>query len=228
MSASVLAQYISAFATVFTVIIFGAGYYLLYKVYQRMTDDMERQRIANGRPQVIVTDNYGDLPHVSITIKNNADGAAQNISFEFSAPVTCSDGHIISELPYFRDGMAFLSPDGEVTCYWDDMHTLIPHLRERNLTDGIDVITRYQDLAGESYETTWKLNPFMYSENRWVYHRGVPDLVEAVEKLSSEDAQCPDRYCREPLEGRSRNGSENASHKEGTGGGGGFKEGQGG
>lgn len=228
MSASVIAQIVSAAGTVITAIIFAAGYYLLYKVYKRMVDDMERQRTANGRPQVIVTDNYGDLPHVSITIKNTADGAAQNLSFEFSAPVTCSDGHIISDLPYFRDGMAFLSPGGEVTCYWDDMETLIPHMRERGLTEGIDVTTRYQDLAGEYYETTWKLNPFIYSKNRWVYHRGMADLVEAVEKLSSEDSKAPERYKVDPValhSEPSRDGTKKTSHTEGTGGEGAHREG---
>lgn len=225
MSATVIAQVVTAAGTLLTALIFAAGYFMLIKLYSRMNYNLEHQRTANGRPQVIVTDNYSDLPNVTIVLRNMADGAAQSLSFEFSAPVTCSDGNVISEIPYFRDGMAFLSPGGEVTCYWDEMESLIPHLRERGLTEGIDVTVRYYDLAGEYYETTWKLNPFIYAGNRWVYHRGMPDLVEAVEKLTGSMAGSPDRYRTDPIEEPPqvepeqepyREGYEKYSHVEGV------------
>lgn len=231
MSASTIAQITTAVGTLLTALIFAAGYFILIKIYLRMNYNMEHQRTANGRPQVVVTDNYNDLPHVTITLKNMADGAAQNLSFEFSTAVTSSDGYVISDAAYFRNGMAFLSPGGEVTCYWDEMKNLIPHLRERGLTDGIDVTTRYQDLAGEYYETTWKLNPFIYSDTRWVYHRGIADLVEAVEKLSDDEANSPDRYQLEnPVQANSEhsdNEEANNQHEESMEGGG-FREGSGG
>lgn len=229
MSTSEVAQVTTAVGTILTALIFAAGYFILIKIYLRINYNMEHQRTANGRPQVIVTDNYNDLPHVSITLKNMADGAAQNLSFEFSAAVTSSDGHVISDAAYFRNGMAFLSPGGEVTCYWDDIHNLIPHLRERGLTQGIDVTTRYQDLASEYYETTWKLNPFIYSDTRWVYHRGMADLVEAVEKLSDDSSEAPERYETEPTtEGHSHDGKTKKSHTEDTDGEGSHREGSGG
>lgn len=118
-----------------------------------------------------------------------------------------------------------------MTAYWDDMHNLIPHMRQRGLTEGIDVTTRYQDLAGEYYETTWKLNPFIYSDTRWVYHRGIADLVEAVEKLSGDRANSPGRYQLEnptqPRSKRSEDAQENGYHEESMEEGG-FREGSGG
>lgn len=230
MSVSTIVQVVSAASNVLLAIVFAAGYYILIRIYRRMTYDMERQRTAMGRPQVVVTDNYDDLPHVSIVVRNLSQGAAKNIQFEFSAPVECSDGFAISDLPYFRDGLDFLSPNGEVSAYWDDLNSLLPLLRERGLEDGIKVTTRYKDLAGESYETEWSLNPFIYSANRFVYSRGVPDLVDAVEKLSGEVGRGT-RYKMDPLEtsGRSQgDGADSAkqnpdddshlSHEEGKGG----------
>lgn len=186
MSAATIAAIISASAAVLQVGVFAAGYYILYKIYQRQTTHMERQRTANGRPQVIVTDHYGGLPDVSVTVRNYGDGAARNIEFDFSAPVESSDGVIVSNLAYFRHGMASLVPGGRVTAYWDRLENIIPILKNRGLDTGIVVTTRYEDLAGERYETEWRLNPLIYQEDRYVYDKDISDLVDAVEHLSDD------------------------------------------
>lgn len=66
--------------------------------------------------------------------------------------------------------MDFLSPDGEISCYWDHLDRLLPLLEERGLQEGIKITTRYKDLAGESYATDWNLNPFFYKDRRYVQH----------------------------------------------------------
>ncbi len=121
-------------------------------------------------------------------MRNVSSGPAKDISFEFSAPVESSDGFVVSDLPYFKDGLDFLAPDadGTVTCYWDRLEDLLPFLKEKGLEGGISVTTRYRDLAGEHYETEWTLNPSIYKDHRYVQHRGMDDLVERVAKL--EDA----------------------------------------
>ncbi len=52
-----------------------------------------------------------------MAIRNVSEGAARNITFEFSSPLENSSGFAISDMPYFRDGLAFLPPRGELTCY---------------------------------------------------------------------------------------------------------------
>jgi hypothetical protein len=74
---------------------------------------MREERLSGGRPQVIVDDSYNRLPEVDIVVRNVKGGAAKDISFEFSAPVESSDGTVISDLTYFKEGMDFLAPDGE-------------------------------------------------------------------------------------------------------------------
>lgn len=214
MSAGTIAAIVSAVAAVLQVIVFAAGYYILYRIYRRMVDDMERQRTANGRPQVIVTDDYGGLPDVSLVVRNEGDGAARNISFEFSAPVESSDGTVISELSYFRHGMSSLIPRGRVTAYWDDLNNLVPLLKERGLEEGIAITTRYEDLAGERYETEWRVNPMLYQDDRYVYDKDISDLVDAVESLRDGENIARKRYKPGPLDSPSKTMSSGQSPKE--------------
>ena len=116
-------------------------------------------------------------------------GPAKEITFEFSSPVESSSGYVISDLPIFKNGLDFLAPNGEISVYWDHLDSLLSYLREKGLEDGISVTTRYEDLAGDSYETKWHINPFIYEHRRYVRRRDIGDLVEAVEKLSGDEQE---------------------------------------
>ena len=89
-------------------------------------------------------------------------------------------------MPYFRDGLDFLPPHGEISCYWDDLNSLIPFLEARNLRTGSHVLVRYKDLSGAPYESRWRLNPFLYKDTRLVHRKGMGDLVKAVERLKEQ------------------------------------------
>lgn len=65
---------LAAIAQIATVLVIGAGYWFLYRSNVHMFREMRGQRDAVGRPQVIVTDNYGDLPLVSIVVCNVSGG----------------------------------------------------------------------------------------------------------------------------------------------------------
>ncbi len=56
-------------------------------------------------------------------------------------------------------------------------------LRENGVDEGISVTVKYQDLTGESYETSWTINPLLYEGNRHVPREGLGDVVSALEKL---------------------------------------------
>jgi hypothetical protein len=207
-----VAQIASAVTNLLFVVIIAIGYFLMIRlyrqmvrVYDRMLQVTEAQRTALGRPQVIVDDDYDRLPEVDVAVRNVSQGAAKDITFEFSTPIVSSDGTVVSDLTYFRDGLNFLAPNDRVTCYWDHLDSLIPFLEEKGITDGITVTTRYKDLAGESYETEWTLNPFKYREDRYVQTKGVSDvarsledLVEKVEELSQRLKPLPAELERTP------------------------------
>jgi hypothetical protein len=182
MEIQTIIQIAQGLSNVFSVIVIALGYYALIRVTEKSVEEMRAQRLAGGRPTVIVDDNYDNLPEIDIVIRNMVGGPAKDISFEFSAPIESSTGFCITDLPIFKNGMSFLSPDSEIGVYWDHLDSLLPHLREKGLEEGVSVTTRYKDLAGYSYETEWKLNPFIYEHRRYIQHRDIGDLVDVVEK----------------------------------------------
>lgn len=173
-----IAQIVTAVTTVFYAAVFAIGYYLLIKGNRETIREMREQRLSGGRPQVLVEADYGRLPMVGIVVRVTG-GSAKDITFGFSAPIEDSSGFVVSDLPYFKDGMNFLGPGAQVACVWDSLENLVTSLREKGLDKGIVVTVFYKDLAGESYQTEWRINPLIYEGNRHV-HRQDSQSVEGV------------------------------------------------
>jgi hypothetical protein len=194
-----LAQVITSATNLLFVIVLAAGYYFTWRVSQTTLEEMRAQRTAMGRPLVIVQEDYESLPELDVAIRNVSEGAARDIVFEFSEPIESSNGFVVSELPYFKYGLDFLPPNGEITCYWDELDSLLPFLESKELRSGIHVTVRYKDLTGDSYQSQWRLNPFLYRDTRLVRRKGMGDLVKAVERLnlskdgSSSQAPVPEQ-----------------------------------
>jgi hypothetical protein len=123
-------QIAQGISNVFSVIVIALGYYAIVRVTRESVEEMRAQRLAGGRPTVIVADNYQNLPEIDIVIRNMVGGPAKDITFEFSAPIEDSSGYVISDLPIFKNGLAFLAPEGEIAVYWDHLDSLLPHLKE--------------------------------------------------------------------------------------------------
>lgn len=184
-----IAQIVTAVTNLFFVVVLAAGYYFTWRVSQRTLSEMKSQRTAMGRPLVIVQEDYDGLPEIDLAIRNVSGTAARDITFEFSHQVESPNEFVISELPYFKHGLNFLPPNGEITCYWGEIDALLPLLEKRGLQNGIFVTVHYKDLAGESYDSSWKLNPFMYKDTRIVNRRGMGHLVAAVERLAVSEEE---------------------------------------
>ena len=161
-----IAQIITAITTVFYAAVFAIGYYLLIKGNQQTLKEMREQRISGERPQVILQARYDRLPMVDLVVRTFGGGVAKEITFAFSCPIEDSTGFVLSELPYLKEGIGFLGPGEEVACVWDDLENLASSLRDKGHKRGILVKVSYEDLAGESYETEWRINPLIY-ENKW-------------------------------------------------------------
>ena len=174
--------------SVLNVVVLAVGYYFLVKLYREWIRQSKEERIAGGRPQVVVAADYSHLPEINLAVRNFTKAPAKKISFEFSAPVENAEGSVLSELPYLKKGLPFLAPEGEVTCRWGSLASLIRLFKEKGLNEGIRVKTRYEDLAGESYESEWTLNPLLFAGAPMEASLGMTDLVRAVEKIP-EDAE---------------------------------------
>jgi hypothetical protein len=133
MDISTFASLASSVSNIIFVIVAALGYYFLIRTNQGPLEEMRAQRLAGGRPTVIVTDDYYNLPEVDLVIRNMVGGPAKEISFEFSAPVESSDGTVISDLPAFKDGLDFLAPNGEISLYWDNLDSLLTYPIEKGL-----------------------------------------------------------------------------------------------
>ena len=191
-----LAQIINSVTNLLFVIVLAAGYCFTWRVSQTTLEEMRAQRTAMGRPLVIVQEDYESLPELDVAMRNVSEGAARDIEFEFSVPIKSSNGFVVSDLPYFKYGLDFLPPHGEITCYWDELDSLLPFLESKDLRNGIHVTVRYKDLTGDSYQSQWRLNPFLYKDTRLVRRKGMGDLVNTVERLAlSKDgnAERPER-----------------------------------
>ena len=179
-----VAQVVTSVTNLMFVIVLAGGYYFTWRVSQTTLEEMRAQRTAMGRPLVIVQEDYESLPELDVAIRNVSEGAAKDIEFDFSVAIESSNGFVVSDLPYFKYGLDFLPPNGEITCYWDELDSLLPFLESKDLQNGIHVTVRYKDLTGDSYQSQWRLNPFLYKDTRLVRRKGMVDLVNAVERLA--------------------------------------------
>ena len=172
--------------TVFIVVI-GLGYYYSIRVTQTMVQEMrEEHNAGGGRPLITVSEDYANLPDMSIIVQNVGQGPAKDITFEFSAPVESSDGSILSDLPFFEEGLTSLAPGAKIACYWDTLDNLLPLIKEGKIASDITVTVRYKDLNLKSLEHEWDINPRLYEGIRNVDYSGITDLVDVARKISED------------------------------------------
>jgi len=157
-----IAQIVTAVTTVFYAAVFAIGYYLMIKGNRQVLHEMREERLSGGRPQVAIEASLLNLPTVELVVRNESGGAAKDITFDFSAPIEDSSGFVLTDLRYLKEGIPFLGAGEKIRCVWDCIDRLGPRLRERELHEGIAVKVSYEDLAGETYATEWRINPLLY------------------------------------------------------------------
>jgi hypothetical protein len=157
-----IAQIVTAVTTVFYAAVFAIGYYLMIKGNRQVLHEMREERLSGGRPQVAIEASLLNLPTVELVVRNESGGAAKDVRFDFSAPIEDTSGFVLTDLRYLKEGIPFLGAGEKIRCVWDRIDWLGPHLREKELHEGIAVKVSYEDLAGETYETEWRINPLLY------------------------------------------------------------------
>jgi hypothetical protein len=58
---------------------------------------------------------------------------------------------------------------------------VVQNLKEKGLTEGITITSRYEDRNGESYETAWTINPLLLEGSGYSEYKGYEDEVQALE-----------------------------------------------
>jgi hypothetical protein len=173
--------------TVFIAVI-GLGYYYTVRATWATVAEMRAEHAAGGgRPLITVSEVYANLPDISLIVQNVGQGPAKDISFEFSAPVQSSDGFVLSELPFFAEGLTSLAPGAKIGCYWDTLDNLLPLVKEGKIASDITVTVRYKDLNLNPLEHEWDVNPRLYEGIRNVDYSGMTDLVEVIDRKIVDD-----------------------------------------
>ena len=170
MDIAVLAQMLSSLAT----FVVAAGILYQGREARRARDDQDR-------PQIIVDADCTGRFTTNIVVRNIGHGTAKNITFEFSAPLESTSGYDITELPYFRNGINFMAPQTDLPAVWDSYQNVVQNLREKGLTEGITITSKYEDRQGERYETEWTINPLLLEGSGYSEYKGYEDEVQAQE-----------------------------------------------
>ena len=201
MDIATAAQLLSSFATL--VVALG----ILYQGRQA-----RKARDDQDRPQIIVDADYTGRFTTNIVVRNIGHGMAKNITFEFSAPLQTTSGADITELPYFKSGINFMAPQTDIAAVWDSYQNVVQNLRDKGLTEGITITSKYESRNGESYETAWTINPLLLEGSGYSEYKGYEDEVQALEdqaraleKISQELCEAVNhRYEDQGAEGDSR------------------------
>ena len=184
MDIAVLAQLLSSLGA----LVVASG--ILYQGRQaRMARD------DTDRPQIIVDADYTGRFTTNIVVRNIGNGMAKNITFEFSAPLECTNGMDVTEMPYFKHGINFMAPQTDLPSVWDSYQNVVQNLRDKGLTQGVTITSKYQGRNGDSYETEWTINPLLLEGSGYSEYKGYEDEVQALEdqaralEKSSEDSK---------------------------------------
>ena len=117
----------------------------------------------------------------NIVVRNIGRGMAKNITFEFSAPIESTSGADITELPYLKHGINFMAPQTDIAAVWDSYQNVVKNLRDKGLTEGITITSKYEGRNGESYEPAWTINPLLSEGSGYSEYKGYEDHVQALE-----------------------------------------------
>ena len=177
----------------------AAGTFITAILILEQVREMREARLAQERPQVIVDIDNSNSPFVYVVLRNIGNGAAKNITFDFSAPIEIPESRQnpalapVTEQPYFKNGLPYLAPGAEISTLWGSLRTLGNFLREEGLEDGIRVTSYYQAITGEPGKMEWVLNPLLLVDTLSLGEETLEDHVKkaaaAVDDIAESSAE---------------------------------------
>jgi len=81
-----IAQVANPFIQTIFIVVMGLGYYFTIRNLRRQVQEMNQARTTGGRPLIIVTEDYENLPTINLVIQNVGYGPATKTS-RLSSPL---------------------------------------------------------------------------------------------------------------------------------------------
>jgi hypothetical protein len=91
----------------------------------------------------------------------------------------------------------------------------VHNLRDKGLTEGITITSKYEDRQGESYETVWTINPLLLEGSGYSEYKGFEDQVQALED-QARALESISKVIREEMDHRREDAGESAAHRQGN------------
>jgi hypothetical protein len=186
MDTATIVQVASSILTAVFIVVVGLGYYYSTMAIRSQVQEMSRESTTGGRPLIIVSEDYANLPTMNLVIQNVGPGPAKDINFHFSSPIESSDGFVLSDLTLFQEGITSLAPGARIVCYWDELENIKPLVQEGRMQRQTRVTVEYQDILGGTYSHEWEVDPGLYVDLRTHGFKNMDDLVDAVEHIAEE------------------------------------------
>ena len=108
MDAITISQIANPFIQTIFILVMGLVYYFTIRNLRSQVQETSQARFTGGRPLIIVTEDYENLPTINLIVQNVGFGPAKNITFEFSSQVESSDGFVLSDLAFFQERITSL------------------------------------------------------------------------------------------------------------------------
>ena len=74
-----------------------------------------------------------------------------------------------------------MAPQTDLPAVWDSYQNVVENLRAKGLTEGITITSYYEDRQGESYQTSWTINPLLLEGSGYSDYKGYEDEVQALQ-----------------------------------------------
>ena len=148
---------------------------------ERILKEMKESRNQEFAPYVVA---YFDIPYgmpfIYLIVRNAGKSVAEDVKLEFQPPLKNSNGEVINDIPFIKEGIGSIPPESEIKTFFD---TAISYFKNKELPLTYTVKVSY---SGGLWPATRKKEQIMdlsAFKTAYIKVKGMHELVKEVEKL---------------------------------------------
>lgn len=151
------------------------------EVSEGILKEMKESRDQEVAPYVVA---YFDIPYgmpfIYLIVRNAGKSVAEDVKLEFQPPLKNSNGEVINDIPFIKEGIGSIPPECEIKTFFD---TAISYFGKKELPLTYTVKVSY---FGGLWPATRKKEQIMdlsVFKTAYIKVKGMHELVKEVEKL---------------------------------------------